>query len=210
MIVYPFSLGLLLANCYFAVCGKTKEAIIIDPADEGDFLLQKIKELSIKPLFIVATHGHFDHLLAALEMKLALKISFLMNKKDLPLLARHQKTARYFLKYEVDPVSKVDKFLKEGDILRFGQEKLRVMETPGHTEGSVCFLSQSSGAAHLFTGDTIFSDGSIGRTDLEGGSKEKLRESIKKLAKLPPQTVIYPGHGETGGKIVDFWERAVI
>jgi len=200
MIIYTFPLGLLLANCYFAVCGKTKKAIIIDPADEGDFLLQKIKELSIKPLFMVATHGHFDHLMAALEIRLSLKIPFLMSEKDLPLLARHQKTANYFLKYEVDPVPKVDRFLKEGDILTFGQEKLRVIETPGHTQGSVSLFTLQ-GAQSLFTGDTIFNDGSIGRTDLEGGSAEKLRESIKKLSKLPPQTLIYPGHGETGGKL---------
>lgn len=187
--------GQLAANCYLAVCEETGSLAIIDPGDDGEFIVQKILGLKLKPEFIVATHGHFDHILAATELKLAFRIPFYLHQKDLSILKRTQQTAEYFLGISVDPPPKVDKFIKEGDILRFGKEKLAVMETPGHTPGGICLYSNLGGV--LFSGDTLFASGGIGRTDLDGSSLKDLINSIKtKLFILPEETLVYPGHGE--------------
>jgi len=185
--------GQLATNCYLVSCPKTREAIIIDPADAGDYIGEKILSLKLKPQLIVATHGHFDHVLAVMELKLAFDIPFFIHQKDESLLKRSQKTAKYFTGIEVDPPAQIDKFIKEGDILNFGEEELKVIETPGHTPGGICLV----GKEVLFSGDTLFAHGGIGRTDLAGGSKEEILDSIKnKLFVLPGETSVYSGHGE--------------
>lgn len=195
MKVYCLVVGQLAANCYLAVCEKTNKVAIIDPGDDGEFIIQKILDLKLKPEFMAATHGHFDHILAATELKLAFGIPFYLHQKDLSILKRTRRTAEYFLGISVDPPPKVDKFIKEGDILRFGKEKLAVMETPGHTPGGICLYSNLGGV--LFSGDTLFASGGIGRTDLGGSSLENLISSIKtQLFILPEETLVYPGHGE--------------
>lgn len=164
--------------------------MIIDPGDDGDFIGQKILDLKLKPKLILATHGHFDHLLAVMELKLNFKIPFLMHKDDLFLLKRVKGTAEHFLGYSADPVPTVDRYLKEGGVTTFGKEKLKVIETPGHTPGGVSFSSNGA----LFSGDTLFCQG-VGRTDFSYCSYEDLMKSLRKLFKLPGKTVVYPGHG---------------
>jgi len=218
--------GQLKTNCYLVFCQETRETLIIDPGDDGDFIINRIRDLDLEPKAIVATHGHFDHVLAVTELKLTYQIPFYLHKKDLKILKRAQPTARYFLDTAVDPVIMPDKFLKEGNKIKFGREVLKVLEIPGHTEGSISLfssgktLSSSSGMKacfprektetppfkvgktsfdgkkHLFVGDTIFAGGSYGRTDLEGGDSKKVDISIKRLLKFPKETIIYPGHGE--------------
>jgi len=183
--------GQLQTNCYLVWDKKTEEAVIIDPGDAADFILQKVRDLEIKPKFILATHGHFDHILAVVELKLALKIPFLMHEKDSFLLKRMGQSAKYFTEAEGGPAPQVDKFIQEGDLIEFGQEKLKVMETPGHSPGGVAFYSRGV----LFSGDTLFRQG-VGRTDFSYASAETLGRSIKKLLKLPQETKVYPGHGE--------------
>lgn len=184
-------LGQLATNCYLVWDEKTQEAVIIDPADEGTFIIQKIQDWGLKPKLIIATHGHFDHLLAATELKLAFNIPFLMHKADLFLLARIQETTKHFTGFEADPPPPVDKFLKDGDEVILGKEKLKVIEAPGHTPGSISLHNKSV----LFSGDTLFNNG-IGRTDFSYASQEQLISSIEaKLFKLPNNTEVYPGHG---------------
>ncbi|MDP3955249.1 MAG: MBL fold metallo-hydrolase [bacterium] len=184
-------LGQLQTNCYLVWDEKTLEAVIIDPADEGTFIIQKILDLKLKPKLILATHGHFDHILAATELKLAFNIPFLMHKADLFLLNRTENTAEHFLGMKVDPPPMVDKFLKDDDLIVFGREKLKVIETPGHTPGSICLYTKG----FLFSGDTLFLAG-VGRTDFAYGSRENLLKSIqKKLFKRPKETIVYSGHG---------------
>ena len=178
-------------NCYLVYDKKTKEAIIIDPGDDGDYLIRKITDLKLKPVLIVATHGHFDHILAVLELKLAFKITFLMHQADLFLLKQAQQSAKHFLGIEVDPVPPPDRFLKDGDEIEFGTQKLKVLETPGHTPGSICLLGEDV----VFTGDTVFSNG-VGRTDFSYSSKEDLKKSLEKILKLPDNILVYPGHGK--------------
>lgn len=174
--------------------------MIIDPGGEGDFISQKVLDLKLEPEFILATHGHFDHVLGVTELKLAFDIPFLMHKGDLFLLKRTRETAEYFLgpgacpeiPEELDLSSLADSFIKEGDVIKFGREKLGVIETPGHSPGGVSFYDKSSGV--LFSGDTLFRQG-IGRTDFSYASSEELEESLKRLFELPDETAVYPGHG---------------
>lgn len=186
--------GQLQTNCYLISCPKTGETVIIDPGDDGDFIIRRIGDLGFKPKMILATHGHFDHVLAVAELKLAFNIPFLIHKKDLFLLKRMRETAEYFLGYDACPEAgkgpKVDRYLKEGDIIKLGKEKLKVIETPGHTPGGVCFLGDGA----FFSGDTLFCQ-SVGRTDFSYGSQEDLTRSLQKLFKLSPETKVYPGHG---------------
>lgn len=185
-------LGQLQTNCYLVWDEKSTETIIIDPADEGSYIGQKIIDLKLKPKFIVATHGHFDHILGATELALAFNLPFLMNDQDEFLLQKNQASVKYFLGFNADPPPKISKTLKEGNFLVIGRDKLEVIETPGHTPGSICLYSKGV----LFSGDTLFKNG-IGRTDFSYSSHADLLSSIKeKLLILPPETLIYPGHGE--------------
>lgn len=207
--------GQLATNCYL-VSDKKNEAIIIDPGDDGDYIIQRILDLKLSPKLIIATHGHFDHVLAAFELRLAFNIPFLIHKADLFLLKQARQSARHFLKIEIDPVALPDKFVKDGDLLKFSGEQLGVISTPGHTPGSISLyyfrhaeeISVSANNYQIpkqvwdetktnvvFTGDTLFAEG-VGRTDFSYSSKKDLEKSIKKLSRLPGETIAYPGHGE--------------
>lgn len=194
MKVESLVVGQLQTNCYLVYCQKTGGCLIIDPGDDADFIFNKIKDLDLKPVAIVATHGHFDHVLTVTELKLAYKIPFYLHKKDWTLIKRAGKSAEYFVGTKADPIIKPDKFIKEGDWIKFGQEKLKVIETPGHTPGSISLYSQKDKL--VFVGDLIFAYGGVGRTDFSYANQKRLEESIEKILKLPNKTIIYPGHGE--------------
>lgn len=196
--ILTLPVGQMQSNCYLVIDKKTSETIIIDPGDDGQYIIQKVQYLGAKPILAIATHGHFDHIMAATEVTLAFGIPFLMHKQDETILQRHQSTAKHFLGIPVDPPPSVYRYIKEGDTLSFGEEQLKVIETPGHTPGSICLLYKKDKDSFIFTGDTIFAHGGIGRTDLHGGDKTQMMQSIKtKLFTLPNQTLIYPGHGES-------------
>jgi len=185
--------GQLQTNCYLAWDKITGEGVIIDPGDDAEYILNRIRDLEMKPLYILATHGHFDHVLAALELKSALEIPLLINEKDLFLLKRAVGSAKFFTgdKDALKPLA--DKFIEEGDVISFGEkEQLKVVETPGHSPGGVVFLNRGV----VFSGDTLFKQG-MGTTQYSYCSETALLNSIKnKLFKLPYETVVYPGHGE--------------
>lgn len=185
--------GQLQTNCYLVWEKETQAGVIIDPGDDAEYILNRVKDLEIKPLFILATHGHFDHVLAALELKTALKIPFLANKKDLFLLERAVSSAKFFTgeKDALKPL--VDEFIKENDIISFGKKgELKVIDSPGHSPGGVVFKSRGV----IFSGDTLFRNG-MGTTEYSYCSQSDLLSSIKnKLFKLPDEIIVYPGHGE--------------
>ena len=183
--------GQLQTNCYLVWNEESLEAVIIDPGDDADYIIRRINDFNLSPQFILATHGHFDHVLGVMELKLAFNIPFLIHQKDLFLIKRAGKTAKFFTGKEEEPFLPPDKFIKEGDKIRFGKESLKAIETPGHTPGSVSFYSPG----FLFSGDLIFAEG-VGRTDFTYSSKQELESSIKKILKLSSHTIIYPGHGE--------------
>jgi len=184
--------GQLQTNCYLIFDQKSRKTIIIDPGDDADFIIQKIKDLELKPEFILATHGHFDHVLAVLELKLAFKIPFLLHKDDLFLVKRAVATSDYFVGDTQGFNPYPDKFIKEKDIISVNKNLfLKVIETPGHSPGGVSFYSRGV----IFTGDTLFASG-VGRTDYNYCSSTDLEKSIKeKLFKLPDETKVYSGHG---------------
>jgi glyoxylase-like metal-dependent hydrolase (beta-lactamase superfamily II) len=172
---------------------QASDVIIIDPGDDADYIVRILTDLDQIPSRIIATHGHFDHVLAATELKLAYNIPFLMHKDDEFLLRRLQSTAKHFLGIETDPAPLVDKYLKEGDEIKVGKYILKVIETPGHTPGGISLYCKK--AKILFTGDTIFEKGGVGRTDFAYANNNHLMDSIRKLLKLPEGTVVYTGHG---------------
>jgi len=182
--------GSLQTNCYLAWDEETQESIVVDPGDDSHFIIQRILDLNLRPQLIIATHGHFDHVLGATELKLAFKIPFLLNQKDFFLYKRAAKTSKFFSGISADPIIDVDKFLKEGDIIQFGKGKLGVIETPGHTPGSITLFGEKI----IFSGDVIFREG-YGRTDFSYAFEGDLKKSAQKILKLSPETIIYPGHG---------------
>jgi len=182
--------GPLLSNCYIVYDEKLKEGVVIDPGDDFDIILQTIKELNVKINFILATHGHFDHVGAVAPLKRALKVKFLAHKDDFFFIEDGQKSARRW-NIDIEQPPKPDRFIVDGDKIKVGDFCLEVIHTPGHSPGGVSFLHDSM----LFGGDTLF-QGSIGRTDFREGSFEDLSNSIKtRLYSLPDETIVYTGHG---------------
>ena len=195
MEILSFSLGALNTNAYLVFCPKTRAGLIIDPSDEANFLSEKILREKIKPLAIVATHGHFDHLLAANELQLAFGIPFLIHQNDQKILSTLQKSASWHLRRKMseEPPKKLS-FLKEGEKICFGKEWLTVIELPGHTPGSIGLYNFSQKI--LFSGDTIFKDG-VGRADFAYSSPENLTQSLQKIREKFAGFRIFPGHGES-------------
>ncbi len=191
--IKQLTLGELSTNCYLAWDDTTREAIIIDPADEGGFITEQILGLQLSPTAIVLTHGHFDHVLGVLELKLNFNIPVVMHEQDVFLLERAQSSALHWLGREVDPVPPPDQFLRHGEVITFGNVELKVIETPGHTPGSVSLYNDEV----VFTGDTLFADG-VGRTDFKYSDSQELQRSLKKIQQLPDQKkrTAYAGHGE--------------
>ena len=197
MKIVSYSLGQMRANCYLLL--NDKNCLIIDPGDEADFLLEAIQRQNLKPVAILATHGHFDHVMAVGEVQRSVEtqgiasLPLYIHKNDLFLLKRAGKTAEHFL--EINPYclppTKIEN-LKEGP-MEIDDFKLEVIFTPGHTPGSCCFYFKDEQV--VFTGDTLFKDG-IGRYDFGYSSKKDLDSSLKKIKTLPEDTIIYPGHGE--------------
>jgi glyoxylase-like metal-dependent hydrolase (beta-lactamase superfamily II) len=192
MEVKVLSVGQLATNCYLAY--DASEGVIIDPADEADFIAETVQKLGFKPKAIISTHGHFDHNLAAGELQMIFGAPFLIHKKDKFLFDKNNDSASHWLKREINHIKpqKIE-FLKQGDIVEFGKSRLKILESPGHTPGSICLLAESDPQV-LFSGDLIFK-GAIGRHDFSYSDKEELKKSLAKIFELPDNVVIYPGHG---------------
>lgn len=193
--VKRLSVGQLRTNCYLVFDQSSRETVVVDPGDDADYITQKILDLELKPKQIWATHGHYDHVLAVVELKLAFKIPFLISKKDQFLLKRTRSTAQHFGEHQVAPNPKPDRFLHQSETLKVGESQIKIIATPGHTPGGLSFYLKKEGV--VLTGDTIFAQGSIGRTDLKYSSFQDLKKSLKKILNLPEETQIFPGHGET-------------
>jgi hydroxyacylglutathione hydrolase len=193
--------GMLQCNCSIIGDPETREALVVDPGDEADRILQILAKHALTVKAIVSTHAHIDHVGGLRKMQQATGAPVLMHGDDMELYRHLDVQAAWLGTRTPDPVS-VDKFLREGDTLRWGRFEANVFHTPGHTPGSVSLYlapqkeeNTSPHAGKLLAGDTLFA-GSIGRTDLPGGSLEKILRSIhQKLLILPDETIVYPGHG---------------
>lgn len=189
MEIKTLSVGQLQANCYLVWDRDTNDCLIIDPGDDADYITTEIINLKLKPKAILLTHGHYDHVLACLELKLNFNLPIFLNPKDNFLYQKADRSAGHWSKNKAlkQPLTKP---LPEK--IKLGKELIKVIKTPGHTPGSVCFYC----SPHLFVGDTIFENG-VGRTDFSYASSSDLKKSINSIFKLPDETLIYPGHETT-------------
>jgi hydroxyacylglutathione hydrolase len=238
--------GMLQCNCSILGDPVTREAIVVDPGDDVERVLQILADNQLKVRAIVSTHTHIDHVGGLAGLRRATGAPVLIHEADLELY-RHLDVQAQFLGTPTPESTKIEDFVKEGDTLRWGDYSARVIHTPGHTPGSISlyiekgggkgadaarsFLERQTpglatasvqaslqadleghsqhahshghpggvdgGPSRLIAGDTLF-QGSIGRTDLWGGSMNDILRSLReKLMKLPDETIVFPGHGET-------------
>jgi glyoxylase-like metal-dependent hydrolase (beta-lactamase superfamily II) len=188
--VEPLIVGPLFSNCYIVWDDSVNEGVVIDPGDDADIILKRVKELDVSVSYILATHGHFDHVGAVMPLKRELKAEFLAHKGDFFFIENGESSARRW-GIDIEQPPKPDRFIEDGDKVKIGKLELKVIHTPGHSPGGVSFLHDRM----LFCGDTLF-QGNIGRTDFRKGSFEELSRSIKtRLYILPDDTVVYTGHG---------------
>jgi glyoxylase-like metal-dependent hydrolase (beta-lactamase superfamily II) len=182
--------GPLQSNSYLLADEVTREAALFDPGMESEPVADILARERLIVTAIINTHGHFDHVFGNAYFKAKTGAPLLMHRADLDLVKRLEEQSLYF-GFRATPSPPPDRFLEEGDEVRVGGIRLRVLHTPGHSAGGICLVTDGT----AFVGDTLFA-GSIGRTDLPGGSAETLLTSIReKLLTLPDDTVIYPGHG---------------
>ena len=190
MIIKQFIAGLIENNMYLVVDENSHEAVVIDaPADIPE-LKKTVDELGAKVKYILITHGHFDHIMGLNSLKKTLNAPAVICKEDLELSNKINDFTRLFGVPDSVPPT-YEKFVKDGDIIEVGNLQIKVIQTAGHTEGGVCYLVDGN----LFSGDTLFKQ-SVGRTDLFGGSFDKIRHSVKDiLFNLDGNTKVFPGHG---------------
>jgi glyoxylase-like metal-dependent hydrolase (beta-lactamase superfamily II) len=181
--------GPLQVNCYIVYDEHSLDAVVIDPGDQPEKVLKLAKNKGLRISSIICTHGHFDHTggIYAIREKTGAKV--LLHIDELPVYTRAESQGAIWGFNIVQPPHP-DQFVKDGDEISAGGLTLRVIHTPGHSPGGICLATEGI----VFTGDTVFA-GSIGRTDFPGGSIEALKVSFKKILSLPPETILYPGHG---------------
>ena len=190
MNMLPVVVGVLSVNCYIYYCEETKLCAIIDPGANPERIMDLIKKNSLQPMYILLTHGHFDHIGAVKELKELTGAQVAIHREDEGMLTDAVLNLSAHFGRETVQVPP-DFVLEDGDILQIGKTSLKVIHTPGHTRGGVSYL----GDGILFTGDTLFR-GSIGRTDLPRADFSELIQSVnEKLMVLDNSLPIYPGHG---------------
>ncbi|HEX5425967.1 MAG TPA: MBL fold metallo-hydrolase [Candidatus Acidoferrales bacterium] len=208
--------GMLQCNCSILGDPETGEAIVVDPGDEVERISEILGRHNLKVRAIVSTHTHIDHVGGLARLHNATGAPVLIHEGDLELY-RHLDVQAQWLGVPTPEMVRIQDFVKEGEALRWGGLEARVLHTPGHTPGSICLVvdraaerdrdaaalptgreraTPPAGTARLISGDTLF-QGSIGRTDLWGGSYPQIINSIReKLIVLPEEMAVYPGHGD--------------
>lgn len=184
-------LGVLENNCYFIHREGETDTIFIDPNSQGDKLFVRLREKGLEIKAILLTHGHFDHIMGANEMRQisGAKIYACEDEEELLGDPGMNSSNKFGRSYTVKP----DVLLKDGEEINVGSMKFKVIKTPGHTVGGCCFYFEEDKV--LFSGDTLFCE-SCGRTDFETGNAGLLKQSLRKLMELPEDVKVYPGHGE--------------
>jgi hydroxyacylglutathione hydrolase len=192
MIFETVIVGELGVNCYLLADSDTKEGVVIDPGAEAEKVLAVVKANGVRVLYVLNTHGHFDHIGGNRRVTEATGGRLMISREDEPFLSLAARSATmYGLAADNSPPPAA--YLAEGDSIRFGRHELQVIHIPGHSAGGCCFYLKNEGI--LISGDSLFAD-SIGRTDLPGGSQTELVGAIRsKLLTLPAETRVFPGHG---------------
>jgi len=190
MILKTFEVGPILENTYVVGDEDSREVFVVDPGGENHKIVSYIQENNLKPLAIICTHWHIDHIAGAAELQNRLTLPMKIHGDAVPLLRQAPAAARMFGMGQVE-IPRVDGHLEDNEVLEAGKSELRVIHTPGHTPGGVCLL----GDGFMLSGDTLFQM-SIGRTDLPGGSFDVLMRSIDtQILTLPDETRLFSGHG---------------
>jgi len=193
LIFEHFPVGPLQCNCVVIADEHTKQAIVVDPGDEVERIFDILKRHGLTLRAIVATHAHIDHVGALASLKQLTGAPAMIHEADGPLY-EHLAEQAAWLGIQPPSSTTLDRYLREGDRLAFGGRTLDVLHTPGHSPGSVSFVLDEKSPLVL-SGDTLFA-GSIGRTDLWGGSFPQIIDSIRgKLLTFPDEVVVLPGHG---------------
>lgn len=193
--IYRFPLGELSANCYVLADTDSGKCIVIDAADDGAFIGEFVVRNNWVVTDILATHGHFDHNLAAFEVQTAFNARFAIHETDAFLLKRMRETAQHFLGHIPPTVAPaISSYLKDTASLSVGDHEFAFKHVPGHTPGSMAFVVDSLGVA--FVGDTVFAGGGVGRYDFSYSDEGQLRQSVRTILSLPDTMILLPGHGE--------------
>ena len=189
MLIKDVVVGFLQVNCFIIADEASKRAVVIDPGDEPDRVMEIIKENKLSVEYIVCTHGHFDHVGAVSDLKKEIGAKVLIHRDELEIY-NGAKDMAAFWGYDLDPLPDPDVLVKDGEDITAGDLSFKVFHTPGHSPGGICLY----GEGVVVTGDTLFA-GSVGRTDFYGGDMNRLKESFKRLMALPGGTRVLPGHG---------------
>lgn len=188
MIIDCLSVGAFESNCYIVYDGPGGRCTVIDPGAEETVILKHVEKLGLTVECIVLTHGHPDHVMAAPAVKAATGARLLIHPGDRELL--NNKMLNMMLGLSANNEVVPDEFLADGQEVQAAGTSFRVMHTPGHSEGSICLISDDV----VFSGDLLFAGG-IGRYDLPGGDEKKIMQSLSRLTRLEQQIKVYPGHG---------------
>ena len=180
--------GELQENC-FILFDENKDAFVVDPGGSSENIIETIEKNSLNIKYILLTHGHFDHVGAVAALVKKYKAPVYLSKEDRAFLESPKEVRASAFGMQIE-AAEVDVFVKEGDEIPFSESNIKVIETPGHTLGSVCYLFEN----YLFAGDTLF-NGSIGRTDFPESDHSLMVESLKKLKKLDDEIYVLSGHG---------------
>jgi glyoxylase-like metal-dependent hydrolase (beta-lactamase superfamily II) len=192
LMVRGIVVGVFAENCWVIGSRRTREGVVIDPGDQPEEILALAKDMGLNVKLIANSHAHLDHILGARGVKEATGAQFLLHQADLEIARNAGQHAAMMMGKPQPAPPEPDAFLEDGDTVEVDGLQLKVMHTPGHTQGSVSFYTEGL----LFSGDTLFR-GSIGRTDLPGGDyRQEMASIVDKLLALPDDTVVLPGHME--------------
>lgn len=189
MIVKSLAVGPLEANCLIIGDERSKRAMVVDPGDEPDRIMNVVAEEGLSVDYLVCTHAHFDHVGAVPDIKRETGAKIVIHRDELEIYQAARDMAAFW-GYDIEPLPEPDLLVDEGDEIRPGTLIFKVLHTPGHSPGGICLF----GEGVVITGDTLFA-GSVGRTDFHGGDMNRLKQSFERLLSLPPDTEVLAGHG---------------